>query len=116
MSPSIARGNLYALQFADEAQWKNSVEGSLKNLPASVIKITPDGDRTTIAFDGIFSATGLQVGPDGGIYVANNAIGTNGSVIRLDDAKSVPEPATILGLLFFGSAAIIGLKGTPTQG
>ncbi|MCG5058034.1 MAG: ScyD/ScyE family protein [Limnoraphis sp. WC205] len=103
-------GNLLVLQFADEAQWKNSVEGSLKNLPGSVIKVTPEGIRTTIASEGIFSATGIQVGPDGGIYVANNAIGTDGSVIRLNDAKAVPEPGTILGLLFFGGATIMGLK------
>ena len=104
------QGNLLVVQFADEAQWKNSVEGSLKNLPASVIKVTPDGSRTTIASEGIFSATGIQVGPDGGIYVANNAVGTDGSVIRLDGAKSVPEPGTILGLLLFGGAATLGLK------
>ncbi|ERT08582.1 PEP-CTERM -sorting domain protein [Lyngbya aestuarii BL J] len=106
-----ADGNLLVLQFADEAQWKNSVEGSLKDLPGSVVKVTPDGKRTTIAQEGIFSATGIQVGPDGGIYVANNGIGTNGSVIRFDDVESVPEPGTILGLLFFGGASIFGLKG-----
>ncbi|WP_413160912.1 ScyD/ScyE family protein [Capilliphycus salinus ALCB114379] len=104
-------GNLLVLQFADEAQWKNSVNGSLKDLPGSVIKVTPDGKRTTIASEGIFSAAGIQVGPDGGIYVSNNAIGTNGSVIRFDNTKSVPEPGSILGLLFFGGATIMGLKG-----
>lgn len=104
-------GNLLVLQFADEAQWKNSVEGSLKNLPGSVIKVTPEGIRTTIASEGIFSATGIQVGPDGGIYVANNAIGTDGSIIRLNDAKAVPEPGSILGLLLLGGASLFGLKG-----
>ena len=104
-------GNLLVLQFADEAQWKNSVEGSLKDLPASVIKLRPgDGKRKTIASEGIFSATGIEVGPDGGIYVSNNAIGTDGSVIRFDNTKSVPEPGTLLGLLFFGGATIMGLK------
>ncbi|WP_413160913.1 ScyD/ScyE family protein [Capilliphycus salinus ALCB114379] len=104
-------GNLLVLQFADEAQWKNSVEGSLKDLPGSVIKVTPDGQRTTIASEGIFSATGIQVSPDGGIYVANNGIGTNGSIIKLDDPKSVPEPGTIFALLAFGGASLFGLKG-----
>ncbi|MEB3278707.1 MAG: ScyD/ScyE family protein [Lyngbya sp.] len=109
-------GNLLVLQFADEAQWKNSVNGSLKDLPGSVIKVTPEGIRTTIASEGIFSAAGIQVGPDGGIYVANNAIGTNGSIIRLDDVESVPEPGTIFGLLFFGGATLFGLKGKRVQG
>ncbi|MEB3278706.1 MAG: ScyD/ScyE family protein [Lyngbya sp.] len=105
-------GNLLVLQFADEAQWKNSVNGSLKDLPGSVIKVRPgDGKRKTIASEGIFSAAGIQVGPDGGIYVSNNSIGTDGSVIRFDNTKSVPEPGTILGLLFFGGATIMGLKG-----
>ena len=105
-------GNLLVLQFADEAQWKNSVDGSLKDLPGSVVKVRPsDGKRKTIASEGIFSAAGIQVGPDGGIYVSNNAIGTNGSVIRFDNTKSVPEPGTILGLLFFGGATLFGLKG-----
>ncbi|MDY7020427.1 MAG: ScyD/ScyE family protein, partial [Cyanobacteriota bacterium] len=104
-------GNLYVAQFADEAQWKNSVEGSLKNLPASVVKVTPDGERTTIASDGLFSVTSLQVGPDGAVYVANNGVGTGGSVVRIDDVASVPEPGTVLGLFFFGGATLMGLKG-----
>ncbi|MEL7039752.1 MAG: ScyD/ScyE family protein [Cyanobacteria bacterium J06592_8] len=106
-------GNLLVLQFADEAQWKNSVNGDLKNLPASAIKVTPDGERMTIASEGIFSATGIQVSPDGEIYITNNAIGTNGSVVRVDDAKSVSEPGTILALFFFG--AVVSLKSKESR-
>jgi len=98
-------GNLLVLQFADESQWKGADEAAL---PGSLIKVAPDGTRTTLvaAGEGLESATGLEIGPNGEIYVVNNGVGPgNGEVVRVDDiqAAAVPEPSSILGLIVFGA-------------
>ena len=99
-------GNLLVLQFADQSQWKGQDEAAL---PGSLIKLTPDQTRTTLiaAGEGLESATGIEVGPSGEIYVVNKGIGPgNGEVLRVDSvdgAASVPEPASMLGLLVFGA-------------
>ncbi|PSB44595.1 ScyD/ScyE family protein [Cyanosarcina cf. burmensis CCALA 770] len=100
-------GNLLVLQFADEAQWKGGGQ-SLQDLPGSLIKLAPDGTRTTLvaAGEGLASAAGLNIGPDGEIYVVNNGVGPGtGELVRVDgvgSAAAVPEPSSILGLLLFG--------------
>ncbi|OWY67367.1 ScyE family PEP-CTERM sorting domain-containing protein [cyanobacterium TDX16] len=99
-------GNLLVLQFTDEAEWKGK---DITQLPGSLIKVAPDGTRTVLvnAGEGLESATGLAVGPDGQIYVTNKGVGPgNGEVFRVDGtgvtAEAVPEPSSILGLLVFG--------------
>ena len=84
------QGNLLVLQFADQAQWK----GELQELPGSLIKLAPDGTRTTIveAGEGIVSATALEVGPDGSIYVTNRgASAGNGEVLKIEPNR---QPAS----------------------
>ncbi|WP_392535467.1 ScyD/ScyE family protein [Nostoc sp. C117] len=56
------KGNLYALQFANQPFYRG-------NLDASLIQIAPDGTRTTLlSGNGLESATALTIGPDGAIY------------------------------------------------
>ena len=77
------QGNLFVLQFADQAQWK----GILQELPGSLIRLAPDGTRTTVveAGEGIVSATALAVGPDGSIYVTNKGAGPDsGEVLKIE--------------------------------
>lgn len=98
-------GNLLVLQFADQSQWKGT---DTADLPGSLIQIAPDGTRTTLiaAGEGLESATGLEVGPDGEIYIVNNGVGPdNGQIVRVDDitpSASVPEPTSALGVLALG--------------
>lgn len=106
-------GNLLVLQFADIAPWK----GDIRDLQSSLIEVAPDGTRTVLveAGEGLKSADGITIGPDGDIYIANQAIGEGeGQIVRLDglmrnigksdapDAKSVPEPMSIMALAAFG--------------
>lgn len=99
-------GNLLVLQFSDESQLTG---GDLASLPGSLIRVAPDGTRTTLvaAGEGLESADGVVVGPDGQIYVTNRGIGPEaGSLVRVDGiegAATVPEPSSILGLLVFGA-------------
>lgn len=100
-------GNLLVLQFADEAQWKGGGQ-SLQDLPGSLIQLAPDGTRTTLvtAGEGLESATGLNIGPDGQIYIVNNGVGPGtGELVRVDGVSTaaVPEPSSILGLVVFGA-------------
>jgi hypothetical protein len=105
-------GNLLVLQFSDVPQFA----GDLTSLQSSLIQVAPDGTRTTLvaAGEGLLSADGVVVGPDGEIYVTNRGVGpTLGSVVRVDDvdaAASVPEPSSVLGLLAFSTLGGAWLK------
>lgn len=96
-----AKGNLYALQYGNEPQWKGISD-------ASVIQIAPDGTRTTLlSGNGLESATALTVGLDGAIYVSS--IGDRpgvGQVLRIDTSAKVPEPTSTLALLAFGASCV----------
>ncbi|MBW4613594.1 MAG: ScyD/ScyE family protein [Desmonostoc vinosum HA7617-LM4] len=90
-------GNLLVLQFSDTSQ----LGGDITNLPGSLIQIAPDGTRTVIvaAGEGLDSADGIDIGPDGKIYITNRGVGPKlGEVVRVD-IEPVPEPVTILGTL-----------------
>lgn len=104
-------GNLLVLQFADQSQWKGADTAAL---PGSLIKLAADGTKTTLvaAGEGLESATGLEVGPNGEIYVVNKGVGPdNGQVIRVDGlegagggrTEEVPEPTSVLGVLLLGA-------------
>ncbi|MBD2252627.1 ScyD/ScyE family protein [Nostoc parmelioides] len=96
-------GNLLVLQFSDTSQ----LEGDLRFLPGSLIQVNPNGDRTTLvaAGEGLESADGITIGPDGKIYISRRGVGPGlGSVVRVD-IQSVPEPTTVLGTL---TAAALG--------
>lgn len=76
-------GNLYVLQFSNVAQWK----GDIRDLPGSLIKVAPDGTRTTVIAEGqgLESADGIVVGPDGKIYITKRGVGPGfGQVVRVD--------------------------------
>ena len=85
-----ADGNLYVLQFSDQSQWK----GEESKLPGSLIKVAPDGTRTTVvaAGEGLESADGLAISPDNQIYVVNHGIGPgNGQILRIDSFDDAPQ-------------------------
>lgn len=93
------KGNLNVLQYADESAWKGKLEGSL-------IQLAPDGTRTTLisAGEGLVSATAIDVGPNGDIYVTNKGdLPGEGQVLQVSNVEEVPEPSSMLGLLAFGA-------------
>jgi Glu/Leu/Phe/Val dehydrogenase, dimerisation domain len=95
-------GNLYALQYANQAAWKG-------NLDSSLIEIAADGTRKTIfSGNGFESASALTIGPDGAIYITNRGDRPGqGQVLRIENSKSVPEPNSALGgLLMLGALGI----------
>jgi hypothetical protein len=95
-------GNLLVLQFSNEAEWKGR---DLSQLPGSLIKVSPNGVRTTLvaAGQGLESSTGIAVSPDNQIYITKRGVGPFGEVV-LVNTTSVPEPSVTLGL----SAAALG--------
>ena len=95
------KGNLYALQFANQAFYKGNLDGSL-------IQIAPDGTRTTlVSGNGLESATALTIGPDGAIYVSSKGDRPGvGQVLRVDNKAKVPEPTSVLSLLVFGALGV----------
>ncbi|MCC5667117.1 ScyD/ScyE family protein [Nostoc sp. CHAB 5784] len=113
------QGNLLVLQFSDKSQLK----GDLKFLPGSLIQVAPDLTRTTLvtAGEGLESAAGIDIGPDGQIYITKRGVGPDiGSVVRVDGVvrKRVPEPGSIVGLLALatvGATAAIAKRKRPEK-
>lgn len=83
--------NLYVLQFASEG---------LLNGSGALIKVAPDGTRTTIATEGLIAPTALAIGEDGSIYVSNKgALPGQGEVLKFV-AQPVPDNSSpIFGLM-----------------
>ncbi|MDZ8088953.1 MAG: ScyD/ScyE family protein [Nostoc sp. DedQUE12b] len=94
-------GNLYALQYANQSAWKGDFDGS-------VIKIAPDGTRTTLlSGNGLESPSALTIGADGAVYVTNRGDRPGlGQVLRIENIKSVPEPSSALGVLAIGAFGV----------
>ncbi|MDZ7952894.1 ScyD/ScyE family protein [Nostoc sp. DedQUE09] len=94
-------GNLYALQYANQSAWKGDFDGS-------VIKIAPDGTRTTLlSGNGLESPSALTIGSDGAVYVTNRGDRPGlGQVLRIENIKSVPEPSSALGVLAIGAFSV----------
>ncbi|MEA5602007.1 ScyD/ScyE family protein [Nostoc sp. UHCC 0252] len=103
------QGNLLVLQFGDESQ----LQGDLRFLPGSLIKVAPDLTRTTLvaAGEGLESSAGIDIGPDGQIYITKRGVGPElGSVVRVDGivTEKVPEPTSVLSLLALASVGATG--------
>ncbi|MDZ8139905.1 MAG: ScyD/ScyE family protein [Nostoc sp. DedQUE04] len=94
-------GNLYALQYANQSAWKGDFDGS-------VIKIAPDGTRTTLlSGNGLESPSALTIGADGAVYVTNRGDRPGlGQVLKIENTKSIPEPDSALGVL---AIAVLGV-------
>ncbi len=101
-------GNLYVLQHINQSEWKAIGMGGdvIGDYSGSLIKIAPDGTRTTLlSGDGLAAASGITVGPDGNLYISNNSRFSQGQVIKVDPrtGTKVPEPSAGLGLLAVGA-------------
>ncbi|WP_414518494.1 ScyD/ScyE family protein [Nostoc sp. PCC 9305] len=97
-------GNLYALQYANQSAWKGNFDGS-------VIKIAPNGTRTTLLNgNGLESPSALTIGADGAVYVTNRGDRPGqGQVLRIENIKSVPEPDSNLGVLAIAALGVAWL-------
>jgi hypothetical protein len=100
-------GNLLVLQFSDTSQ----LGGDITNLPGSLIQVAPDGTRTILvaAGQGLDSADGIDISPDGKIYITNRGVGPRlGQVVRVDGlvTKTVPEPGSLVGLLALAGVGV----------
>lgn len=98
-------GNLYALQYANQPSWTGNLNGS-------VIKVAPDGTRTTLlSGNGLEGPGGLAIGSDGSVYIANRSgVPGKGQVLRVNNSKSVPEPTSTLSILGLGAFSIYQLR------
>jgi hypothetical protein len=115
-------GNLLVLQFSDQSQ---AATPDIRFLPGSLIQVAPDGTRTTLvaAGEGLTSAAGITVGPDGNVYVTNRGVGPGlGQVVRVNgtgsSAEAVPEPITGLAVsafMAFGGGALMKRKQRSQQ-
>lgn len=90
--------SLYVLEYATNSVLSGNPQGA-------IIRVAPDGTRTTIT-DDLISPTGILISDDDKIYVSNNGFfAGQGEVLRIDGAipQEIPEPATVVGLLTFAS-------------
>jgi glucose/arabinose dehydrogenase len=111
-----ADGSLYALQHINTSEWKEIQQGGVitGDISGSVIKIAKDGTRTTIwSGNGLEAASGITVGADGNLYIANRArLAGVGQIIKIDPRSArVPEPSAGAGLF-----AVAALSATAAMG
>jgi fermentation-respiration switch protein FrsA (DUF1100 family) len=82
-------GGLYVLEYDADGILTGSNAGAL-------IYVSPDGQtRTTIAADELINPTGLEIGPDGNLYISNKGfVAGQGEVLRLslEDTTFSPDP------------------------
>ncbi len=70
-------GSLYVLEIFGNGLLSGDQTGAL-------IRVAPDGTKTTIASDGLVTPGGVAVGPDGALYVTNHSISPGGGeVVRI---------------------------------
>lgn len=111
-----ADGSLYALQHINTSEWKEIQQGGVitGDISGSVIKIGKDGTRETIwSGNGLEAGSGITVGADGNLYIANRArLAGTGQIIKIDPRSArVPEPSAGAGLF-----AIAALSATAAMG
>ncbi len=106
------QGDLFALQSINQSEWKAVEQGGklIGDISGSLIEIAKDGTRKTIwSGDGLTAAADLTLGPDGDIYISNNArfAGGQGQIIKIDPnaIAKVPEPSPAIGLLAVSALA-----------
>ncbi|MBE9201531.1 MULTISPECIES: ScyD/ScyE family protein [unclassified Nodularia (in: cyanobacteria)] len=93
------QGSLYVLQFASEGILSGN---------GALIKIDPDGTRTTIASDGLIAPTGLAIGTDGSIYVSNKSVLPGQGEVLKFVAQPVPDNSSpMLGLIALGAISAV---------
>ena len=91
-----ADGSLYVLEYDANGLLAPGNAGAL-------IRLAPDGTRSTIFSDGLVGPTGLAIGKDGAFYVSNQGAETGvGEVLRI---AAVPEPGS-WALMLAGLAAV----------
>ncbi|MBH8562862.1 ScyD/ScyE family protein [Nostoc sp. CENA67] len=100
-------GNLYALQHINHSEWKEIQQGGIitGDISGSLIKIAPDGTRTTVwKGDGLEAASGITY-HDGSLYISNRArLAGTGQVIKIDpNARKIPESGSAIGLIAVGA-------------
>lgn len=119
-------GNMYVLEMAAAGLLNAGTDPR-----GQLIKVEPDGTRTTIAMDGLVLPTGMVVGPDDAIYVSNYGVmGGLGEVVRITMAptdvslsgfsgESVPGifwPLVLLAVAFGLGAAVLTLRTKRANG
>jgi sugar lactone lactonase YvrE len=71
-------GSLYVLQISTDSLFIAPPS------PGALIRVAPDGTRTTIAMEELSFPGGLAIGPDGDLYVSNRGTSANGGqVLRI---------------------------------
>lgn len=80
--------SLYLLQYSDDFFDDDA--------PGSILKLGRDGSIRTL-FKDLVKPTGLAVGGDGTIYVANDGDGVNGQLLELTPVPT-PGPLPLLGV------------------
>jgi len=72
-------GSLYVLQISTDSLFIAPPS------PGALIRVAPDGTRTTVAMDELSFPGGLAIGPDGDIYVSNRGTSASGGhVLRIE--------------------------------
>ena len=76
-------GSLYVLEIVKKGLLQ--AEGPEGDMTGRLVRVRPNGERRTVASDGLVAPSGVAVAPDGTVYVSNFGIFPNqGQVVRLE--------------------------------
>ncbi len=75
-------GNLYVLELVSNGLLQAEQPGG--DPSGALIRVAPDGTRTTLVSEGLVFPGGMAFGPDGAIYITNNSVfAGQGQVVRI---------------------------------
>jgi hypothetical protein len=75
-------GNLYVLELVSKGLLQAEQPGG--DPSGALIRVAPDGTRTTLVSEGLVFPGGMAFGPDGAIYITNNSVfAGQGQVVRI---------------------------------
>lgn len=85
-------GNLYVLELVQNGLLNANPEDP-STLTGRLVQVTPDGEQTTVASDGLITPTGLAIGADGMVYVSDFGLAPGmGRVQALADIAAPAGP------------------------
>ncbi len=79
-----SHGNMYVLEINKGGLLSANPE-DMSTVVGALIKVAPDGHKTTVMTSGLVMPTGMAIGPDGSIYISNfGVVPGMGQVIKIN--------------------------------
>ena len=104
------KGNLYVLEYSIDSLLSGNPNGPF-NRTGALIRVAPDGTRTTLTNDELVSPNSLTIGPDNSIYISHySTFAGRGEVVRLQQVPETTSPLSLLAFAAFNGVFLLKRK------